>query len=184
MADAFGRLEADLAGWQYTCAGALGDVEADRAYLARVRAAASASCELAPNLSRAALKAALASAKIFWHAAGLGESASDHPERSEHFGVATVEAMAAGCVPIVHNTGGQREIVQDGLNGFLWNSLDELTRITTMVARDEELRSRVSEAARQRARAFGTEHFLHSMVSLIHAVTNAPSRSLARASAT
>ena len=39
--------------------------------------------------------------------------------------------MSAGCIPIVVATAGQREIVQDGENGFLWRSLTEL-RITTV----------------------------------------------------
>lgn len=34
-----------------------------------------------------------------------------HNMRNEHFGIATVEAIAAGCIPIVHNSGGQKEIV-------------------------------------------------------------------------
>lgn len=34
-----------------------------------------------------------------------------HTMRYEHFGIATVEAIAAGCVPIVHDSGGSREIV-------------------------------------------------------------------------
>jgi glycogen synthase len=34
-----------------------------------------------------------------------------HNLRNEPFGISTVEAIAAGCVPIVHNSGGQREIV-------------------------------------------------------------------------
>jgi len=31
--------------------------------------------------------------------------------RYEHFGISTVEAIAQGCIPIVHNSGGQKEIV-------------------------------------------------------------------------
>ena len=30
---------------------------------------------------------------------------------NEHFGISIVEAMAMGCVPIVHNSGGPREFV-------------------------------------------------------------------------
>ena len=29
----------------------------------------------------------------------------------EHFGISIVEAMALGCVPIVHNSGGMKEFV-------------------------------------------------------------------------
>jgi glycosyltransferase involved in cell wall biosynthesis len=34
-----------------------------------------------------------------------------HTMPSEHFGVSIVEAMAAGCIPIVHDSGGPREFV-------------------------------------------------------------------------
>ena len=33
--------------------------------------------------------------------------------REEPFGITTVQGIAAGCIPIVHNSGGQKEIVQD-----------------------------------------------------------------------
>ena len=36
-----------------------------------------------------------------------------HSLRSEPFGITTVQGIAAGCIPIVHNSGGQIEIVED-----------------------------------------------------------------------
>jgi len=36
-----------------------------------------------------------------------------HPARDEDFGISIVEAMAAGCIPIVHNSGGPREFVPE-----------------------------------------------------------------------
>ena len=59
---------------------------------------------------------------FFWHGAGLGEQ---NPVLLEHFGLVTVEAMAAGCVPVVVASGGQTEIVQHGVNGYLWTKLEE-----------------------------------------------------------
>ena len=34
-----------------------------------------------------------------------------HTKRNEHFGISTVEAISHGCLPIVHDSGGSREIV-------------------------------------------------------------------------
>lgn len=34
-----------------------------------------------------------------------------HTTKFEHFGISTVEAIASGCIPIVHDSGGQVEIV-------------------------------------------------------------------------
>ncbi|HWY28046.1 MAG TPA: glycosyltransferase, partial [Candidatus Sulfotelmatobacter sp.] len=42
-----------------------------------------------------------------------------HCAENEHFGITIVEAMAAGCVPIVHDSGGPREIVGEDI-GFRW----------------------------------------------------------------
>jgi len=43
-----------------------------------------------------------------------------HTMKNEKFGIATVEALNHGCVPIVHNSGGQQEIVPDPV--FRFNS--------------------------------------------------------------
>jgi len=46
-----------------------------------------------------------------------------HTRKNEHFGISTVEAIAAGCIPLVHNSGGQKEVVPLGLLRF--NTIDE-----------------------------------------------------------
>jgi glycosyltransferase involved in cell wall biosynthesis len=68
--------------------------------------------------------------------------------------------MAAGCVPIVVNKGGQREIVRHGVEGFLCNTLAELKKYTACIAEDEGLRIRFATAARSRAQQFSATNFL------------------------
>ncbi len=46
-----------------------------------------------------------------------------HSMRNEPFGIVTVQAIANGCVPIVHNSGGQREIVID--DRLRYNNIEE-----------------------------------------------------------
>jgi glycosyltransferase involved in cell wall biosynthesis len=111
-------------------------------------------------------------ASIYWHAAGLGESERRHPERLEHFGISTVEAMGAGAVPIVVGSGGQREIVQHNVSGYHFRSLDDLVERTRLLAEDQGLRRRLAHAARQRAEEFSTERFAQRVRAL---VDNAPS---------
>jgi glycosyltransferase involved in cell wall biosynthesis len=165
MVGAFGGL--NLSGWRYVSAGTLGCSPADQAYAARVcEAAAGKPITIATNLERAALRDLYGHARIFWHAAGL-TNVSGAPEQNEHFGLSTVEAMAAGCVPVVINKGGQPEIVQHGKSGFLWNTVDELRRYTETLAHDEALWSRMSEAAVERARLFDRAHYVDRFLRLI-----------------
>lgn len=86
------------------------------------------------NTSFQRLKELYRKADIYWHATGYGFDASKYPEKQEHFGITTVEAMSAGAIPIVINTAGQKEIVEHEQNGYLWDSLKELKRYTRKVA--------------------------------------------------
>ena len=158
LLQAFAGLKSELNDWDYYCVGGVDDSPSGREYFEQAMKLGEASgANVWANIDRAALRRVYQKSKIFWHAAGLNE---DNPELFEHFGVATVEAMAAGCVPVVINKGGQQEIVQHGVNGFLWNTLEELQEYSTRVARDEELRTRMSAAARERAQRFSVANFL------------------------
>ncbi|MSW44734.1 MAG: glycosyltransferase [Actinobacteria bacterium] len=98
-------------------------------------------------------------ASIYWHATGLGENLDEDPERAEHFGITTVEAMSAGAVPIVIRAGGQLEIVREGIDGFFFADSDGLVSRTRQVIDDPNLRERLSAAAAERALIFGREAF-------------------------
>ncbi len=106
-------------------------------------------------------------AKIYWHASGVGEDLEKRPEYAEHFGISTVEAMGAGCVPVVYNAGGQKEIVKNGKNGFLWNSLDELSELTNKLIKNNELWEKISDAAKVRSKDFSKERFYEAIESLL-----------------
>lgn len=69
-------------------------------------------------------------AKIFWYAAGFGIDEVKEPEKVEHFGITPVEAMAAGCIPVVMAKGGLKEVIDPGKNGFYWQDEKELIQIT------------------------------------------------------
>jgi glycosyltransferase involved in cell wall biosynthesis len=98
-------------------------------------------------------------AKIYWHASGFGEDLNKNPEFAEHFGISTVEAMCAGVVPVVINAGGQKEIVEEGENGLLWNTLDELESKTLKLINDNSLLAKYSEKAKEAAKKFSIERF-------------------------
>lgn len=118
-----------------------------------------------PNLSIKELVTLYAESSIYWHAAGFGEI---DPKMQEHFGITTVEAMAAGCVPVVVNLGGQTEIVQDGVNGYLWDSPNELIGQTKELIDNKPLLERLSQAAVVRSMLFSKEKFESRIKELIY----------------
>ena len=81
-----------------------------------------------------------------------------HTALNEHFGITIVEAMAAGCVPVVHNSGGPMEIVSDDV-GYRWNSIGEASRQVSTMIENDHLRGEKSKAAVLRANLFGPAPF-------------------------
>ncbi len=106
-------------------------------------------------------------AKIYWHASGVGEDLENNPEYAEHFGISTVEAMGAGAVPIVINAGGQKEIVENKKNGFLWDNIEELKKITLEMINNAKLLVRLSKEAREVSKNFNKEKFSTEINNLI-----------------
>lgn len=106
-------------------------------------------------------------AKIYWHAAGFGENIAQFPEKAEHFGITTLEAMAAGSVPVVFGAGGQKDIVSDGKNGFLWDTPETLIEKTGEVINNDTLRIKLGEKAVARAEDFSKDNFYEKLETLI-----------------
>ena len=81
--------------------------------------------EIMVNLSFEKLKAVYKKSSIYWHAAGVGLDPYKFPEKMEHFGLTTLEAMAASCIPVVYRGGGQTDILRDEIDGFTWKNEEE-----------------------------------------------------------
>jgi len=88
--------------------------------------------------------------KIYWHAAGAGVDEVANPEKVEHLGLTTIEAMSAGCVPIVINKGGQKEIVEHQQNGFLWDTPQQLIQQTLDLIKSPAKTEQFAKTARQK----------------------------------
>lgn len=161
----------ELQGWEYHLVGGCSDE--DLPYLEQVRAAGTGhAVHLHSNAPRALVSDLFATSKLFWHATGLGEHPEEAPWVFEHFGITTVEAMAAGCVPVVIAMAGQKEIVRDGLDGFLFTTLAQLQERSACLAADEQLRSRLATSATVRAGTFSEHAFAARWSELVHALVD------------
>lgn len=140
--------------WRLVLAGGL--LDADRDYFAALKRHAAKGIEFLPNISFRELKNLYAKATIYWHAAGYNET---DPQRMEHFGITTVEAMAAGCVPIVFDGGGLPEIVEDGKVGYLWKTPEDLIQKSLLLATDHALRMKLSQEAQAKSKMFDEQVF-------------------------
>ena len=69
---------------------------------------------LMANVPKTKLRKILLESKIYLHCA-----------ENEHFGISVIEAMASGCLPIVHDSGGPREFVPETLR---YTSIDQATK--------------------------------------------------------
>jgi glycosyltransferase involved in cell wall biosynthesis len=153
-------------GWELALIG--GCDAANREYaLAARRGALGHRVRVHVNAPGALVERALASASLYWHAAGLGEDPERHPHRFEHFGIALVEAMAAGAVPVVYDAAGPAEIVRDDVDGRLWHTTAELVDITARLIADPAERARLAKGALVRAADFGAERFRDELLALV-----------------
>ena len=122
------------------------------------------------NAPRAEVAQLLSRASILWHAAGLDEDPESHPDRFEHFGIAVVEAMAAGLVPVVFGAAGPAEIVEHEVSGLHWHDRADLLDQTSALLVDPNRRSALSEAAMRRADDFGIGSFGSTVDRLLNEV--------------
>jgi glycosyltransferase involved in cell wall biosynthesis len=111
------------------------------------------------DLEHERLRMLYGESSIYWHAAGFGADLDKFPERAEHFGISTVEAMSAGAIPLSFAAGGQLEIINNGVNGLLWNNPSELISLTRKVITDGKFRRQISSLAIDRSKYFSQDNF-------------------------
>jgi len=162
-------------GWELHFAGNVGSDESAKQLAAMfLKRATGLPVKFHFNARFEALRDLYRRAAIYWHATGVGTNAQRYPQRHEHFGITTVEAMSAGAVPVVINSGGQKEIVSDGVNGFCWSEGESLLRQTRALAKDSALRDRLSRAAIESSKKFRRQVFVARIDESITRVLDEP----------
>lgn len=167
LIDCFKRMfKTGLSGWRLILAG--GALEADKEQIEELKKlAGNFPIDVLVNIDFPALKKLYGQAKIFWHAAGFGEDENRYPERMEHFGTVVVEAMAAGCVPVVIGKGGIPEIITDGKNGFLWQTKEELADLTLKLIKSPQQMKKIDAQAIKDSQRFSKKVFCEKINDLI-----------------
>jgi len=105
-------------------------------------------------------------AKIFWSASGYGIDEEKEPLKVEHFGIAVVEAMAAGSVPVVFDAGGHKEVIRDDKNGYLWKK-GQLAKLTEVLIRNKEKLRLLADRAHEDSKKYSYEQFKKSVEDIL-----------------
>lgn len=79
-----------------------------------------------------------------------------------------VEAMSSGLVPVVVNKGGIPEIIDNGINGYLWDEIDELINKTQILISSPELILNMSQQSISSVDKFSKENFQTQFIRLIY----------------
>lgn len=153
----------EMNGWKLVLIGAI----EDQAYFDELQQLAKGlPIEFRTDVNRAELVAAYKSASIYWHATGFGIDETTSPEKVEHFGISTVEALAAGAIPIVHYKGGQKEILGSELQELGWLTKEQCVSITQSIISDKQAQEELRKLASQRVQRFGTPLFTKKVLQL------------------
>jgi glycosyltransferase involved in cell wall biosynthesis len=115
--------------------------------------------KLQPNMSFEELHSLRTKSKIYLH-----------PMPHEHFGISIVEAMASGCVPIVHKSGGPWYDILERkeIYGYAYNSVNEATvKIQTLLS-DPNHYLEKALLALERSKAFTYEKFSERLHELLY----------------
>lgn len=95
------------------------------------------------------------------------------PSRTETLGLVLLEAMAAGCPVVAARSGGITDIVDDGVNGYLFDPKDDdgAIKATQKLLAQTDEREKLRQNARQEAERWGwaaatkqLENFYHSVL--------------------
>lgn len=150
-----------FADYEYHLAGSVSGRKEDLEYLGQVEelAGRAENVRIHVNCGYEELMTLYQEAKIFWHATGYETDENREPEKMEHFGITTVEAMSFGAVPVVINKGGQRETVEEGVSGYRWDTEQECVEKTCRLLADDLLRKRMAEEAVRQAEKYSAEVF-------------------------
>lgn len=143
-------------GWKLVL---VGQVE-DQIYFEQLKKqAAGLRVEFVPNASHQQLMEYYKQASIYWHSTGYEVNEAENPEKVEHFGITTAEAMAYGVVPFVLIKGGQPEVLGSLSRELGWSTKEQCVALTAEVLKDTHALQELSKRVRVEVRRFSEDVF-------------------------
>jgi len=89
-----------------------------------------------------------------------------NPSRYEGFCLSLVEAMSQGLIPVSFSVGVAPEIIKNGQNGFLVNSVRQMVHRINQLSQDRGKRVQMARAAMETARIFRSETMVKKYLEL------------------
>ena len=153
----------EVKGWKLLL---VGNIE-DKSYFDEVKKSAhNYPVEFITNANRGELIKLYEKASLYWHATGFGIDETKDPERVEHFGITTVEAMAAHVVPLVVGKGGQKEVLGKLFTQLAWETEVECVEKTVNLIQNKNEFTRLQTEAQTQSKEFAKDVFEKKVTSL------------------
>lgn len=156
----------EFKGWKLILAGGV-EIGASNNIKVLKKQAKGFNVEFVESPTFAEIKIIVGQSKIFWSGSGFGIDEQKNPEKTEHFGMTLVESMSAGCVPVVYSAGGHKEIIEDGVNGYLWAKKNDLVKLTKEIICTPKLLLNLSKKAAESSKKFGYQEFKKEVLQII-----------------
>lgn len=88
-----------------------------------------------------------------------------HNVRMEPFGISTIQAISKGCIPVVHNSGGSKEIVQT--EKLLFNTIEDCINIFNNI-NEESINLLNIEFKNRDLSIYGKENFIYEFGEILN----------------
>lgn len=86
--------------------------------------------------------------------------------RYEGFCLSMAEGMSQGLIPVAFPVGVAPEIIKNGENGYLVNSVEEMVKKIKLILNDEDLRRRLSYGAIETAKLFQSKNMTDKLITI------------------
>lgn len=154
--------------WRLCLIGNCSGLPEDEAFLEKLRKKAFGyPVEILTDADEQTLKNTISKATFYWSAQGYELNENNVPDQLEPFVITALEAQAAGTIPMIFHIGSAAEVVQHGMNGFLWSTFRELVDMTTAILIEKSILPFLKTGATKNAEIFNQTAFREKLRKII-----------------